>query len=474
MAKRAAAAKSVESIQKYRTSADTRNARTNIGYPGLRMSGGRVGEEFLADLRGPKGMKIIREMESNDPIVGAVLFAISMLIRQCDWEVKPFDSTNEHMQRADAIQTMMDDMATTWSDVLSEILSMLPYGWAFLETTYKNRNGYTNGDDPLSSKYSDGFIGWQNMEIRGQDTLQEWVTNASGRIIGWRQQDYEGRTATLPLSKGLLFRTQVHKDNPEGRSILRNAYRPWYFKKRIEEIEAIGIERDLNGVPVMTPAEGIDIWNQNDPEAVQYLDLAQTVVRNLRRDEQEGIVKPFGWTLELLSTSGTRAVDTTAVLGRYANSIAMTCLADFIVLGHNNRYGSKALAGNKTAMFQSSITGWGMAIADVLNRIALTKLYALNAWPMDAMAHIQPKGLMLPDLEAMSIYVKNLSAAGFKMFPNEPIEKALLQLADLPSEGVELGREAPEPKPFGGGDDGGPSGSRDADDPPSSDPASDE
>jgi hypothetical protein len=93
---------------------------------------------------------------------------------------------------------------------------------------------------------------------------------------------------------------------------------------------------------------------------------------------------------------------------------------------------------------------------------------------MDAMAHIQPKGLMLPDLEAMSIYVKNLSAAGFKMFPNEPIEKALLQLADLPSEGVELGREAPEPKPFGGGDDGGPSGSRGADDPPSSDPASDE
>lgn len=462
-------------IAKYRTSAETQSMRTNRGFTGIRIQGGRVGEEFLPELRGPRGMKILREMESNDPIVGAVLFAISMLIRQCEWHVVPFDDTNAEMQRAEQIQSMFDDMTTTWSDVLSEILSMLPYGWAFLEVTYKNRQGYTTSDNPLSSKYSDGVIGWQNMAIRGQDTLQEWIRDPSRRVIGWKQQDYEGHTAILSLSRGLLFRTQVHKDNPEGRSILRNAYRPWYFKKRIEEIEAIGIERDLNGVPVMTPAEGIDIWNQNDPEAMQYLELAQTVVRNLRRDEQEGVVKPFGWTLELLSTGGSRAVNTTEVVGRYANGIAMTCLADFIVLGHNNRYGSKALAGNKTAMFQHSITGWGMAIADVINRVALTKLYAFNGWPVDRMARVKPKGLMLPDLEAMSIFVKNMSAAGFQIFPNEPIERALLALADLPTQGVELGREPPPPpEPFGGaGDDGGDSGSRSADDPASSDPAED-
>ena len=31
--------------------------------------------------------------------------------------------------------------------------------------------------------------------------------------------------------QALLFRTKSRKDNPEGRSILRNAYRPWYFKE---------------------------------------------------------------------------------------------------------------------------------------------------------------------------------------------------------------------------------------------------
>ena len=52
------------------------------------------------------------------------------------------------------------------------------------------------------------------------------------------------------MEKCLLFRTQTHKNNPEGRSILRNAYRSWYFKKRIEEIEGVGIERDLAGIPI--------------------------------------------------------------------------------------------------------------------------------------------------------------------------------------------------------------------------------
>lgn len=488
MPKRGAAPPTPTQIAKYRTSAASQQAKNAVGFTGVRIQGGRVQEEFLTELKGPRGMKILNEMANNDPIIGAVLFAISMLIRQVDWVVKPFDSTNEHMKRAEAIQTMLDDMTTNWSDIVTEILSMLPYGWSYLETTFKPRNGYTNADDPMSSKYTDGFIGWQNFGIRGQDTLKEWVLDSNQRVTGWVQQDVQGRVATLPLSKGLLFRTTSHKDNPEGRSILRNSYRPWFFKKRIEEFEAIGIERDLNGIPVMTPAEGIDIWNASDPEASVYLKLAEEVVRNLRRDEQEGIVKPFGWTLELLSTTGTRAVDTTEVIGRYNNAIAMTCMADFIVLGHNNRYGSKALAGNKTAMFQHSLTGWAWSIADVLNRIALTKLYSLNAWPIDKMARIEPKGLMLPDLETVSIFLKNLSTAGMVVFPNEPIERALLQLADLPVEGVELGRE-PKPLPMAGGfdEDGNPlpkkpgdnenedspGGKRDADDPASSDPASD-
>ena len=70
-------------------------------------------------------------------------------------------------------------------------------------------------------------------------------------------------TYTIPMSKALLFRTKSRKNNPEGRSILRNAYRSWYFKRRIQEIEGIGIERDLAGLPVMHGPEGLDLWNDD-------------------------------------------------------------------------------------------------------------------------------------------------------------------------------------------------------------------
>src|SRR5690606_2491763 len=102
----------------------------------------------------------------------------------------------------------------------------------------------------------------------------------------------------IPMSKGLLFRTEIARDNPEGRSLLRNAYRPWYFKKRIEEIEGIGIERDLAGLPVLTPPENVDIWDPENVEAQRLRSRAESLVRNIRRDRSEGIVKPYGWELE--------------------------------------------------------------------------------------------------------------------------------------------------------------------------------
>jgi hypothetical protein len=119
------------------------------------------------------------------------------------------------------------------------------------------RSSTRSGSDPhqkdgkTRSKYTDGKIGWRKMPIRSQETLQRWVFDESGGNMGMVQlapPKYE--TTFLPIEKCLLFRSTTIKNNPEGRSFLRNAYRPWFYKKRLEEIEGIGIERDLAGLPV--------------------------------------------------------------------------------------------------------------------------------------------------------------------------------------------------------------------------------
>jgi len=341
-------------------------------------------------------------------------------------------------------------MSHTWGDFISEVMTMFRYGWAWHEICYKKRNGPT--EDSNSSRYTDGKIGWRKIPLRGQRTFRKFNFDPTGGVLSFVQQPPPGSSATgeitVPIQKSLLFRTQSNKNNPMGRSGFRSAYRPWYFKKRIEEIEGIGIERDLAGMPMLTTPEGLDIWNPNDPTAQIYKQKAEELVRSIRRDEQEGILKPFGWELELLTTGGSRQFNTTEIVGRYNNSIAMTALADFIILGHNNRYGSKALAGNKTQMFQMAIVGWLDVIKDVLNRYAIPRLFLLNGWPVDdELAQFEHDGVSIPDLDAIGTFLYNLKNAGATLFPNIILEKALLEMGGLPTQGVKLGMEPPAPEP---------------------------
>jgi hypothetical protein len=180
---------------------------------------------------------------------------------------------------------------------------------------------------------------------------------------------------------------------------------------------------------------------------------AEAVVRNVRRDEQEGILLPFGWELSLLSTGGTRNFDTTKIIDRYSTAIAMTVLADFIVLGHNNRYGSFALAGSKTHMFGMAITGWLESIRATFNRYAIPRLLAINGMDAARPPELVFSDTEVPNLAELGKYINDLFKAGFKMFPNIPLEKKLLSFAGLPTEGLLLGQEAIPPTTPGADDD---------------------
>ena len=224
---------------------------TETGVTGLRRAGGHVHEEFLTQLAGYRAIQIYREMRENDPIIGAIFYAIDKLLRQVSWRVQPASSSLEDVRAAKFIESCMKDMSMTWEDTISEILSMLTYGFSYHEIVYKKRNGMEVSGE-ARSKYSDGLIGWRKIPIRAQETRQQWEFDEAGGIRGMTQSAAPDYTLHfIPIEKALLFRTTTNKNNPEGRSILRNAYRPWYFKRRIEEIEAIGIERDLAGFPIM-------------------------------------------------------------------------------------------------------------------------------------------------------------------------------------------------------------------------------
>ena len=404
-----------------------------IGRIGQRRYGGTLYEEFLRELRGKKGIETYREMSENDDVVGAILFAIEMLVRQCDWNVEPGGDSAKDKEAAEFVKSCMDDMQDTWIDTISEILSFLTYGWSFHEIVYKRRMGNTK-DARTKSKYNDGMIGWKKLPIRAQETLYAWEYDNEDNLMGMTQQpppDYG--MFTIPMEKALLFRTKSRKNNPEGRSILRNAYRSWYFKRRIQEIEGIGIERDLAGLPVMHAPEGVDIWDNTMPENVNCRSILEGMVKNIRRDELEGLVLPHGYEFDLVSSGGTRQFDTNAIINRYDTRIAMTVLADFIFLGHD-KTGSWALSSDKTELFALAIGAFLDIICETFNIQGIPPLIDINGQHFAGITEY-PKmthgDIEDADITKVAAFIKDMTGIGV-LVPDDGLEDYIRQVGHLP------------------------------------------
>lgn len=407
-----------------------------LGYTGLQRQGGVVQEEYLRELQGPRWHRAIREM-IDDPVVGATLFAIKVLLRPVTWSVKPGGESAEATAAAEFVEQCFADMSESWPDLLSEILTMLPWGWAYFEIVYKIRGG-DNANPQRRSKFTDGKIGWRKWSIRAQETLDRWEFDEAGGIQGMWQTQEKGAPVLIPIDKALLFRTEITKNNPEGRSILRSAYRAWYFRKHIENIEGIGIERDLAGLPVAyVPADILS--SSATPDQKNLIAAIKTIVTNIRRDEQEGVVWPMAYDeagnplfkLELLSTGGTRQFDTNAIIARYDQRIAMSVLADFMLLGAG-KTGSWALSADKSSLFKTALETFLDAIAGVINTHAIPKLLRLNGMPVTDAPTYVPGRVGTIDLEVLIAFIERVAKAGMELFPDLEVENHLRTEAGLP------------------------------------------
>jgi len=314
---------------------------------------------------------------------------------------------------------------------------MLVFGFSYHEIVYKVREG-DNENPQRKSKFNDGRIGWRKLPIRAQETLFRWQIDEDGGIQAMVQVDpSSGGIHTIPIEKALLLRTSAQKNNPEGRSILRNAYRSWYFKRRIEEIEAIGIERDLAGLPVAyVPPEFLS--STATAEQASVLATIQNIVTSIKRNEQEGIVMPSLYDdqghkvfdLVLLSSGGSRQFDTDKIIQRYDQRIAMSILSDFILLG-SDRVGSYALGTSKMDLWSMSVDAIAKNIAEVMNQHAIPRLLKLNGMDVSRAPYLTYGEVSHVDLNEIAGFVGNLVQTG-AIVPDPKLEEYLRDLAGLP------------------------------------------
>ncbi len=356
-----------------------------IGYTGLLEYNGQIKDDFLREFHGKEAYKRFNEMRLNNAVIGSGLLAIEQLLRAMSWE---FVSDDENDPWLDMLNEARAGMSNSWNDFISEVASFVWAGFSLFEIVYR--------------KDERNRMMWRKFASRGQDTIYKWLFDEKGGLAGFTQLSAPTYQAVdIPIDKVILFRTRVEKNNPEGRSLLRIAWVSYYYLKNLQQIEAIGFERDVNGLPVIKLPDGA---NTNEDDDNSDASKAAKIVRNMRIDEQAGLVLPFGWDAMLLSGSGKSFEALSNAIERYEKRIATAFFSQFLLLGQDG-VGSLALSKNTVEFFLSSVNSIADIIAETFTKYAVQRLLKLNGATDE-----EAQGIRLEHTPANTVDLTSISA----------------------------------------------------------------
>lgn len=404
-------------------------------------------DEYLADLRGERGIKRLREMSTNDAIIGAILSAMDLMIRAV-----PVRIEGGSVQAREIVEYSLYNMEdATFEMFLSDVLSFLPYGFSLFEIVARRPESHPRG-----------WVTLRRLAPRAQWTIERFEIDDKGTILGVQQRAAR-QSGFIPYDKLLHFRTASKQNDPAGASVLRSAYTSWYFARRIQEIEAVAIERELNGLPlVRIPSEYLAADATADQ--VAFVSKISQIARDVKRNEMGYVIIPSDVyehsdgkltetrlvDFELIASQGKRDISTHEVILRYQMDMARSALADFVLLGVNDR-GSFALSKSKADLFLQALTGYVSAIASVLNRTLLPRLLAWNGLPV-ADTPLLVFGRVSPvDLAELGGFIQRIGGLGIDL-TDSASETFLRQASGLPPSS---GDGARRPRGEGTASDGG-------------------
>lgn len=413
---------------------------SEIGYSGLKMFDGISLEESHKELQHPTNIETYRAM-SYHPAVNAALSLYNSMVSKATFRIlEPKDATEQEKQQTDRVREMFNDMEISMEDVIVDIMTMTTFGFSVLEKVYRRR---------LKSKgsaYDDGLIAPKKLAFRNQESIEKFLFDDTGNeLIGVKQnlarvRDPFNRFAkretlevNLPREKFMLFNIGRNRSNPYGVSPLRDVYLPWKYLSSVEELEASGVAKDLQGLPVLSiPAEYMS--SDASPEQKVIFEQFKAIVRNLQNNTQSGVILPSTvdpetrqplFELKLLSTEGGKKnYDTGAVKDYYRTMIFIGMSADILLMG-NTQTGSFALGSIKTSLTGSFVESMLRRIVSVFNDDLIKQIYELNGWDIARRCKMDHEGFEDVDLESFSKAIQRIGAVGYLPKNLEVVNKIL-------------------------------------------------
>lgn len=398
-----------------------------IGSSGLDSFNGIPETELVSDLRYPRCNKTYRQMLLHPAINASNALHKSMVGEAKFRFLPPKEATVLEKEQTLIVEQMFGDMEHTLSDSVKHAMTMIDYGYAPLEIIWRYRTKASG------SLYNDGLVSIRKLALRHQESICKpvWDTQDSEKLVGLVQDtsllsnncygSYSSvKKKTIPVkNKLLIFKTGDAAGSPFGTCPLRNAYLPWKYLQAIEELEASGVAKDLQGLPVLyVPHQ----FMQEDATVGQkeFYKYAQNAVRNMQMNNQAGVVLPTiidqetrtqSVKLELLDTSGKKNYDTDKIKSYYRMMIFVSLASDILLQG-NTSVGSFALGSLKNSMTGTAVENYLKHIISVLNNDLIRSIYEMNNWEVSRRCVIDYEGFESNDLATYGQALQRISSVG--------------------------------------------------------------
>lgn len=321
-------------------------------------------------LQDQRGIRIYYNMRRQDGAVRASMRLVKTPVQGAHWFIEPWTpddntpaSTQDKNIATFVAQNIFERLNVPWATTLGDILLMLDYGYMAFEKVYQAID-------------TDGKMRLQKIAPRHPLDIQEWLYDFNGGPDGVKMfsNPYSGPSPVsegtgmdalterfIPINKMVVFSHEPEAGDISGISILRSAYKHWYYKDTLYKIDAIQKERHGIGIPVIKLPPGFTTSDQQ---------LADNLGRNLRTNERAHVTLPPLWDLVFAKLEG-QPVDCMKSIEHHDMRIKSNVLGSFM----------DATTGTQDSnvdIFLKSTRYIADYICDVFNKYVIKQLVDLN------------------------------------------------------------------------------------------------
>ncbi len=401
-------------------------------------------EEYNMDLQGETGAATYQKMRS-DAQVAATEQLVTLPIKSANWTIEAHTVPDENGDREELpeVKAFLEEALfkrLNFDTLLDHMLLSWPFGYEVMEKVYVIEDDHT---------------WYQGIYHRRQSTICQWFQEG-GELAGIEQRTYkDGQYVSVKIPKKpsregarlklLHVSNEQEGDNFAGRSGLRAAYGPWFWKAQLVNMALIGYERLSVGIPKAKITES-------------YTSKLAKIVRKMLRAFQTG---KSGFLLEtkdvdfsIMGSPSTQRYDPKEFINYCDESIAMSALAMALKLG-TTQTGARALGETLFQVFLLALEAVATNIASTADDQLIDTILELNfADAKQIDAHLVWSDLKPDDVKVLSTALAQLTPHGH-ITKDPAIEETLRKQLGLPpmpepEEGAAVDVEdlpGPEPTP---------------------------